>query len=714
MFTRSNRKLEIITPLGHDVFVPVELHGIESLSAPFQFDVDVFSEYSNIDAHQLLGKSASVLLCHYQTNPVRIINGIITCFTARKIDVSGMRRYQIRIEPWYSSLRLSSDCKRFQQLSVPEIAASIFKTKGFADYDCSGLRQKYLKREYCTQYNETHFDFIHRILAEAGIFYYFIHTEKSHRMILADQSIALPTMEAGLPYVQGKHDGPHIQQWLASHSFFTNQVLQRDYNYHMPSHTLETSSKQLTTPKQLMGNRQFEQFYYPGRYRSIEQGEAMTHRCLQALEWQHHLVTGQSDQVQMKSGEFFQLATHPDPSQVGEYLPLQVEHHMTDYSGLSGHLGNELQHYHNQYVAIAKHHTFVPSRYYSPTAAHLSMAKMNPPNPQVFGTQSAVVVGSAGQSIHTDAQSRIKVQFKWDRNGEYDENSSCWIRTRQMAGGTGFGAQHIPRVGDEVQVGFLQGDPDRPIVLGALYHPEHREPYTLPHHRHLTAMTTHIIGADDRRGHRMIWDDTPGAERFALHAENDCNVVVKHNYLHQVGGHYKTHVNGIHMIYVEKGMGTIAAKSALFQAGGSVLQLSAGIQASPTSSGGKVALQVSGITASKPIAHVASHHHCPKKITDGPHTGGPITTGATWMKVNNLPIARVGDRAHCRFSHDVIAQGIANVSINGKPVAVLGSQTQHGGTISSGSPNVVVAPFAGVAIAPPALDVFEKSLKTFR
>lgn len=713
MFNQNQRMLKLQAPLEGESLILTHFRGIESISAPFEFELLAFSTDTTISPDDLLGKAVTVIVGHEQM-PSRVFNGIVMGFQPGTIDYDGKRQYRLVITPWLQSLAFNSDCRIFQNQTVPEIFTTICKGLGFADYNIDNLQNTYEPLEYCVQYNESSLDFINRIFAEAGIFYYFLHTETQHIMMLADQGTVLPQLDNPIPYANIGYNHPHISQWQTACHFHASAIAHSDYNFIHPDKSLLTDTNSLDGTPTADGVSQFAHFHYPGKYRQLPKGTDINSRAMTAIEWQSQLIHGEGNDTAIQAGNIFTLSQHDDPNQIGDYLPLQVYHDAQDTTHVPGGDQIELaQKYSNRFVCLSQAQVFVPSLHFAPAAADLLMAQIAPKQPVIHGNIPAIVVGPKGKEIYTDQYGRVKVQFKWDRYGQLDENSSCWLRSIEMSSGNSWGSQFIPRIGDEVRVSFLHGDPDRPVITACAYNDDNKEPYAQPDNANLSSINTHILGSKiPTQGHRIVCDDTPGATALTLHSENAVNQDILNDYTHTAAGGEVTSINGRTILHVASGHGKVIAKTAVFSAGGSTFHLAGGVHAKPGGAG-VVNLQAAGVAAVKPVARVSDFHNCPKHSAGVPHKGGPVLTGSGLFKANGMPVARIGDKAHCRVGTDSIAKGVVPIKVNGVPIARQGDKCNHGGAILAGSPNVLVGPITPHNITLPSVVSVTPQTKPF-
>lgn len=699
--------------------IPTHLQGVEKINAPFVFNITALTDVSPSDLNHLLFQSVSLTLTLHHEG--REINGYVQQLTLGDPDVRGLMHCELKITPWFEFLKQSSHCRHFQNLSVPEIFKAVCAKYKFAEFDLSDLTKTYLPLNYCVQLNETDFDFLTRILFDAGIFYTFRMMDKGCVMVLGDQSALLPKLVGSFEVVADKAGQAHITAWQPQQQLHTLGSSARDYDYTTPrDQLLATAGQTLESAPTLP----LEKFHYPGNYQDGEVGQQKIAQHQAVQSWQANIIDGKSNAVNLASGEFLSVIDSDDSTQNGEYLLLEIHHEAKDFTQLSSgsNAGEATESFYaNQFKALPQSVPFVSilphpqpqplsrqgrgeQEIASTTPFPAGREERNLASASAFGAGReavsvlpAVVVGPKQDALHTDALGRVKVQFKWDQLSDYNEESSIWVRVKQEAA-SGLSSQWIPRVGDEVLVGFENDNVNRPIILSALYNANQTEPFALPANQNTSAITTHILGsrarsvADPGCGHQVIFDDTPGAENFVFKTENlhQRDILKTDTYLAKGG--QATTVNGDILVHIN-GHATINASNAVFSAGGSSVKLDGGLFANIGGGIGKVLLQTPTVGSVKPLARIGDHHVCPKVTNNTPHVGGPILTGSAIFKADAIPVARVGDLAQCHVGGpDVIAQGIPGIIVGGRLVARMGDACAHGGVVTVGSPNVLAAP----------------------
>jgi type VI secretion system secreted protein VgrG len=509
--------MAIGTPLGEDAVLLSAFSGDEGISRLFRFDLELLSVSDSIDFNAIVGQNVTVRLTLASGND-RYFNGFISRFSQGGRD-RDLISYHAEMVPWLWFLTRKSDCRIFQKMKVPDIVKQIFDEMNFKDYKLQ-LYGDFVEREYCVQYRETDFNFISRLLEEEGIFYFFEHQDGIHTLILAND----PIEHKPCPdQPQGRYEGASggaaqeddiILEWRAQQEMRPGVYAQADYNFEQPSQVLQAS---------VAGKGSYEIYdYHPGEYRRVPEGDGLVRTRLQELESPTLVARGSSDCRAFTSGYRFDLTEHYR-SDMNQAWVLSALRHTASQPGdfRSGTGSSQADfHYRNHFECIPHSTPFRPARV--------------TPHPVVQGSQTAMVVGPAGEEIFVDQYGRVKVQFHWDRKGKKDENSSCWIRVAQNWAGKKWGAIFTPRVGQEVVVDFLEGDPDQPIITGRVYNAEQVTPYKLPDEK-----TKSTIKSNSSKGgggyNELRFEDGKGKEQIFIHAERNQDIRIKNDLYETVG-----------------------------------------------------------------------------------------------------------------------------------------------------------------------------------
>ncbi|HWZ43289.1 MAG TPA: type VI secretion system tip protein TssI/VgrG [Candidatus Saccharimonadales bacterium] len=493
-FVQGTRHFVVTTPLGADKFLLTNFQGEEQISGLFHYRLELISQDDAVDFSQIVGKNITVTIELPGGSDKQYVNGVVGKFTQGGKSAR-FTTYIADVYPWLWLLTLNSDHRIFQNKSVPDILQQVFSDLGFTDFKNS-LTKTYQPREFCVQYGETSFNFVSRLMESEGIFYFFDHTSSVHTMVLADDASAWLTMP-GLDTVQASSSGrgwETADAMLESHieeQVMVGQFKYDDYNFVTPSTDLLATASGTDT------SRSF--YEYPGNYASAGDGATLTGLRLDALQAPGKLLKGSSMCRAFHAGGKFTLAKH-----------YRADANTAWVLGSVTHQGSE-DGYSNSFSAFPASVKFHP----------LPLT----PAPKVAGSQTALVVGKPGEEIWTDEYGRIKVKFYWDQSSPHDETSSCWIRVAQGWAGLSWGSIFVPRIGQEVVVSFLEGNPDRPLVTGCVYNATQTVPYPLPDEQ-----TKSTIKTNSSKGgggfNELRFEDKKDSEELFMQAQKDMNVIV--------------------------------------------------------------------------------------------------------------------------------------------------------------------------------------------
>ncbi|MGD8175026.1 type VI secretion system Vgr family protein [Marinimicrobium sp. ARAG 43.8] len=502
--TQENRLVTISDfSLGEDTFLVTKFSGSEYVSGLYRFDVTLISESPSIRPSDIMGKAGSVTL---QDEHGRVFSGHVSCFQVGEVDRDNARTYTMILEPWLAFFRYNINHRIFQDKTTKDIVSEVFSNNGLKDFEFRAAPGA--RREYCVQHGESDLHFILRILEEDGISFYFEHTDGKHKLILLDQSNGYASLQKdALEYSGGSSPTAKISQWQHSYRYQTGQVTVTDFDFKEPGKSLMLSAR---SSSDFAHSNQFEIYQYPGYYHPQDHDRDPRMR-MQAQELELNTVSGSSNYSQMVAGGKFTLAKHESSEEKGDYVLLEVHHEIVDETQKTG--GERAQSYNNRFLCVRSDTTIRPMRMHG--------------RPTMSGPQTASVVGPAGEEVYIDELGRIKVQFHWDREGERNESSSCFLRVTQSWAGNQWGAFFIPRIGQEVVVDFLSGDPDRPLVTGAVYNGKNRPVYSSKTQSGIKTRSTKGGGPDNYNEFRF--EDKKGSEQILLHAEKNYDVEVENN-----------------------------------------------------------------------------------------------------------------------------------------------------------------------------------------
>ncbi|NOQ79666.1 MAG: type VI secretion system tip protein VgrG [Gammaproteobacteria bacterium] len=515
--TQQNREVEIATPLGDDVLLLRDMTITEELGRLYTINLQLNST-ENINFEDLLGQNVTIRLNMAGEN-IRYFNGYVGSIS-QAVDEGHYAVYQATVHPWLWFLTRTSDCRIFQNKTVPEIIKDIFHEHGFTDFE-DRLSASYRNWEYCVQYRETDFNFVSRLMEQEGIYYYFIHENGKHTLNLADgysSHDAIPDHEE-IPYYPpddvATRDEERITSWYLSKKIQPGTYVLNDYDFKRPkADQLVDSSISRDFDK-----ANYEIYDYPGEYVESEDGTNYARKRIEELHTQYEQAEGESDVRGLVTGGLFSLTDYPREDQNREYLVISATHSISSDSFEAGESSGGPV-YVNTFTVIDSQTAFRPVR--------------STPKPVIQGPQTAFVVGKSGEEIWTEEYARVKVLFHWDRESQADENSSCWIRVAQPIAGKGWGTSYIPRIGQEVLVTFLEGDPDRPIITGSVYNDVCKPPYSLP--AEATKTTFKSNSSKGGGGFNEIrFEDKKGQEQVFIHAEKSFHQRVKSDSFETIG-----------------------------------------------------------------------------------------------------------------------------------------------------------------------------------
>ena len=522
-----------------------ELIAEEHLSSDFTFTLQVLSDDAEIALKDVQGKMVCVELLR-DDHSKRYFNGYCFEFSLQKID-NGTAVYQMILKPWLALLGLRTDFYIFHNLTLQEQTKEIFLDYGTASFDMK-LREGDYKRTFTVQYDETDANFLHRHWEEHGLHYWYEHTAEGHSLMLADYSMAAMPID-GKPTIPLHHDGgtnkfDKISNWQPQRALVSGKVSYSSYDFKSPTPVMvaETSlHKQGDIHK-------VEQYRYRGLYgyKDSAMGKLMAQRKMEQIDASGKTFTAVSDSRYIKPGRWFRLTKdHFGQAMQGsnpknEFLVLSCTH--IARNNLLNSEGGEAF-YSNSFTCIRRNVRWRPPVGFNSTPT------------KVQGVDTATVVGPAGEEIYTDKYGNIKVQFHWDRQGKLDEKSSCWVRVATPWANKNFGMIAIPRIGTEVIIQYLQGNPDRPIATGQVYNQRNMPPWDLPANKTQSGVLTRSSkGGTPANANALRFEDKKGAEQVYIQAERNMDVHVKSDDSQTIGNDRLINVHGKHTEKIDKDM----------------------------------------------------------------------------------------------------------------------------------------------------------------
>lgn len=516
----ATRKITLHSPIDREKLLIRKATITEQLAQPYSIEMELLSPDEHLDFDKILGRPMHIDIA-LDDGGSRYFHAYIVEF-AQTGRLGTYATYRARCAPWLWFLTRTFDCRIFQDKTAPEIIKEIFREHGFTDFQ-DKLTKSYRKRDYCVQYRESDFNFVQRLMEEEGIYYYFTHKASSHSLVLADSysghesTSGYETIFYYPPSDNEVREKDHIHDWRQQRNIQSGKYVVTDYDFTKPRAKLETQYVQ----KRNFPNSEYEVFDYPGGYTAVADGDHYVRARLEALQQQSERFDGIGNARGQATGYLFKLAGYPRKDQNKEYLVIGARYEL--------HAG--------EYESLER----APERDFLCTFQAINAkvpfkTAMTTLKPRVGGPQTASVTGPDGEEIFTDKYGRVKVQFHWDREGQRDEKSSCWVRVSQIWAGKNWGWITIPRIGQEVVVDFLEGDPDQPLITGRVYNQDNMPPYDLPANKTQSGIKTRSSrnGSPDNFN-EIRFEDKKGSEQLYIHAEKNQDIVVENDETHFVG-----------------------------------------------------------------------------------------------------------------------------------------------------------------------------------
>ncbi len=514
---QADRILRISTVLGLDVFLAEKMDVREEINGLFEIHVDVKSKRTDLKPEELVGTLADVSLeiAYGQRRPW---NGLITGFREGPPVSRGLRSYRLVIRPQLWLLSQRSDCRIFMDMTTLQIVETLLSEHGIKAAVTGGVVNPPAPIHYSVQWNETDLAYLTRRLEYDGLFYWFEHEEGQHTLHVASHPFGYTEgPETDVRFAAGSTDRNHISAFARDYQFTPGKRAGGDWNFEKPQGPQGAVTPSLVS---LPKNAEYELFHYPAKAMDQSSNEQASKLRMQAVEADHEKIEGASTVRTLAAGRKFKPyeVAHADHV-FEEYVVTGVVHRIVDHSYETAEDGT--LDYSNSFIAL-------PGRL--PAT----------PQPRVDGSQVAIVAGPPGEEIHPDEYGRIKVWFPWQRNrAKKDGSDTCWIRVMQSWAGGGFGAQVIPRIGMEVMVTYLEGDPDRPVVTGIVPNPSTKVPYKLPANKTKSVFKTNTHKSKDvRQFNELSFEDEAGREEIYLHAQKDRNEKTLNNHTERIDNNW--------------------------------------------------------------------------------------------------------------------------------------------------------------------------------
>ncbi|MDR7040138.1 type VI secretion system secreted protein VgrG [Methylobacterium sp. BE186] len=498
----------------------------EGLSEAFEYRIEALSPQRNIDFSQSIGKLCTASLQSYE-GAVRHFNGVLV--EAQWIGVQqDLFAYRLVLRPWFWLLGRKANCRIFNEKNVLDIIEEVFADCSFSKYKIKANRGDYPKIEYCVQYRETDLAFVSRLMEEFGLYTFYMHSESQHLLVIADSKSCHEKVAAAggrLPFIahhgQNQRSGEHIYHWVSERRFRTGKYTLNDFDYMKPTADLKADAQ----GSEAYAEASLESYDYPGRYTERGRGKSFAQVRLEAEQALDHRRHAAGDAVSLYPGGLFSLNQHPTDDD--EYLVVRATHAFVAEQFSSTGAASPEEVYHGHYELLKSSRPF--------------RAPIVTPKPHIRGPQTAIVVAREkfkSEEIDVDEEGRIFVQFHWNRD---KKRISRPVRVAQMWAGKAWGWQFIPRVGQEVVVEFLEGDPDQPLVVGTVYNKDYAFPYALPANKTISG-----VKSDSTKGHNgyneFLFEDKKGQENVKFRAEKDHDSVVRHAETRVIGETFETPV----------------------------------------------------------------------------------------------------------------------------------------------------------------------------
>lgn len=531
---QAERIIRIETPLGLDVLLPERLEMREAINSLFELRVAVRSKRGDLKAEELVGKLVDVSL-ETGLGIRRTWNGLVVAFTEGPPVTRGLRAYHLTIVPQHWLMTQRSDCRIWLDKSSVEVAQMLCGEHGLFAPVTTGIVRPPKPQHYSVQWNETDLAYLTRRLEEDGIWFWFGHKGGAPGSVSAKHTLHIASdpfgytdgAEPDVRFAMGSTDRNHISKFEKTFRFVPGKRSSADWNFLTPRSVPAGETPSLVT---LPGNAAYDLYEYPaiGGYGSdsasegiiSDQVEAQSRLRMQAAEVEHEKIEGASNLRSLAPGARFKPYDVANPLNLFEE---QVIHEIVHTARDRSYENNEGElEYSNRFVAI-------PARV--PATPHRTTLR-----PRIDGTQIAIVAGPSGEEIHTEAHGRVKVWFPWDRRAKKDGSDTCWIRVAQNWGGAGWGGQVIPRIEMEAIISYLDGDPDKPVIIGLVPNPKQKVPYDLPENKTRSVFKTNTYKSKDAgQFNELSFEDLPDGEEIYVHAQKDMNIDILNDRSKDVG-----------------------------------------------------------------------------------------------------------------------------------------------------------------------------------
>ena len=546
--SQFHRYLQVETSLGTDALIITQASGHERLGGLFEISLQFTCQTGDLKLDDLLGTNATLAIHNAAEDRKgsvahsRYFNGYFSSIAFGGYGAEGQASFRATLVPWLWFLTRTSDCRIFQQKSVPDILEEVFRDAGFSDFK-KDLRASYQPRDFCVQYRETDFNFVSRLMECEGIYYYFEHENGSHKLVLCDDMVCHKKDEqhASIKFIGGADARDRkgiITDWNFSKQVKSGKFAHNDFNFKTPTPDPNLRLLARSSAPKPQKPSPYEIYDNHGGYGTTGEGNRYARLRMEELIVDRDTATARTDIIGIKCGCKFKLDAHPIADQNCEHLITAVHWSAAEggYGSGSGSGGGG-NFFDCDFAAIPAAATFRPVR--------------ATPLPKIEGPQTATVCGPSGQEIYVDEHARVKVQFHWDRYGKADAGSSCWIRVSQPWAGAGFGGMAIPRIGHEVIVEFIEADPDCPIITGRVYNGASTPPYALPDNATRTTIKTNSSKGGGGFN-ELRFEDKKGKEQVFIHGQKNFDLRIRNQVRETNGGERHEKIGMSHYITVAK------------------------------------------------------------------------------------------------------------------------------------------------------------------
>lgn len=489
---------------------PLSITGEERLGRPFVYTLEIIS-LDELETEGLIGKNATVRILGStagETSAERYVNGYIVSVQHVTSD-RAEHRYELELAAWPWFLSRTTDCRQWQGMTSVEIAVSLFREAGFSDFE-DKLTKPQATREFCVQYNETTLDFVSRLFEREGVYYYFRHENGRHTMVLCDDPTSHESAElaAAVPFLKesNEEETDSMTSWRARWTASPKRFEVNDFDFKKPTTPVNGALSQ-DAPGDVG-----EMYEYPGAYTEQADGDRLAAVRLAEQRWRREVYAGDCGTLSMTAGCVFTLSEHPHAAFNTAYMATAVAIHAESPGPWADRAAGQGRPFRCSVTAVKSKVVFKPERL--------------TPRPVIAGPQTAIVVGKKDSEITADEFGRVRVKFHWDRLASADDTASCWVRVSQAWAGKGWGGLSTPRVGQEVIVEFLEGDPERPIITGRVYNGQQKPPYSPKEFPTITGMKTNTSPKDEKGFNELRFEDKAGEEQVFVHAQRNMDVRV--------------------------------------------------------------------------------------------------------------------------------------------------------------------------------------------